>query len=103
MEAQLIKVDGTKKKINIKTFDEARQIVCNFNPDGLLELVTLTNGRLMLLDEEGKNKNYPLNTEATSIAHESESIFPSDYIVGDIIIVDDSDEFECLDYEDLDN
>jgi hypothetical protein len=52
----------------------------------------------MLLDEEGKLKGLEFNEEATRIAKEDNLIYPSDFIVGNVIIVDDVDEFDNLGY-----
>jgi hypothetical protein len=59
----------------------------------------MLDGRLMLLDEEGKLKGLEFNEEATRIAKEDNLIYPSDYIAGNAIIVDDVDEFDALGYE----
>jgi multidrug efflux pump subunit AcrA (membrane-fusion protein) len=49
--------------------------------------------------EGSKLKNLEINKIATSIAHLNEAIYPSDYIVGDVLLVDDIDEFDYLPYE----
>jgi hypothetical protein len=43
-------------------------------------------------------KNLDFNENATILAHELNVIYPSDYIVGDILVVD-LDEFDGLPYE----
>lgn len=99
MDAILFSVDGTKKKIKINSFVEARGIVCNYDPNGIAEIVRLTDGNLLMIDEEGKNKNYPINTVATSIAWLHESIYPHDCLVGDVLLFEDENEFEDMSYE----
>jgi hypothetical protein len=99
MEAILYKTDGTKKKIKVSTFVEARGIVCNYDPDGLAEMVKLTDDNLFMIDEEGKNKNYPINSIATGIAHLHEAIYPHDCLVGDVLLFEDANEFEEMSYE----
>lgn len=99
MNVILITTDGKRKKVNINTFDEARQLVCNFQYNSPAEIIVLSNGTFMLIDEEGKLKNYSLNKIATNIAHLHESIYPHDCIVGDVLIVDDVNEFDELPYE----
>ena len=99
MDAILFKTDGTKKKIKVTTFVEARGIVCNYDTDGLAEIVRLANGSLFMIDEDGKSKNYPTNKIATSMAHLNEAIYPHDYIVGDVLLFEDDNEFEEMDYE----
>jgi hypothetical protein len=99
MNVTLITTEGKKRKVNVNTFDEARQLVCNFKYDSSIEIIVLNDGTFMMIDENGKSRNSDLNEIATQIAHEKNSIFPSDYIVGDILLVDDIDEFDSLPYE----
>lgn len=98
MEAILYKTDGTKKKIKITSFVEARGIVCNYDANGIAEVIRLTDGNLFLIDEEGKLKDYPINKIATNIAHLHESIYPHDFIVGDAILFEDANEFDDMEY-----
>jgi hypothetical protein len=98
MEAVLYTFDGTKRKIKVSSFVEARGMVCNYDPNGIAEVVRLNNGSLFLIDEEGKLKNYPINKTVTSIAHLNEVIYPHDCIVGDALLFDEN-EFEDLSYE----
>lgn len=99
MDVTLITTDGRRKKLNISTFDEARQLVCNYEYNSPAEVIVLSEGGFILIDEEGKLKNLDLNEIATQIAHDNNSIYPSDFIVGDVILVDDVDEFDALPYE----
>jgi alpha-mannosidase len=99
MNVTLITTDGSKRKVNITTFDEARQLVCNYQYNSSAEIVVLMDGSFMLIDEEAKLKNLDLNEIATQIAKDNNCIYPSDYIAGDVIMVDDSDEFDSLPYE----
>jgi len=98
MEAILYRLDGTRSKIKVDSFVEARKIVCNYDPNAMGEIVRLNNGEMFLIDEEGKLKNYPINKIATSIAHLNEAIYPHDCIVGDVLLFDEN-EFEDLPYE----
>jgi hypothetical protein len=99
MNVTLITTDGSRKKVNIKTFDEARQLVCNYQYNSPAEIVVLMDGSFILIDEEGKLKNLPINVVATDIAYENNCLYPSDYIVGDVLLVDDIDEFDSLPFE----
>jgi hypothetical protein len=99
MDAILYTLDGLRKKIKINSFVEARGMVCNYDPNGVGEVVRLNNGEVMLIDEEGKLKNYAVNKFATSIAHLNEAIYPHDCIVGDAILFENENEFEELPYE----
>jgi hypothetical protein len=98
MEAILYRLDGRKSKMKIDSFVDARRIVCNYDANGLAEVVKLNNGFILLIDEEGKLKNYSINKEATSMAHLNESIYPHDCIFGDALLLDEN-EFEDLIYE----
>lgn len=99
MDATLITTDGIQRKIKINTFVEARSIVCNFEENGLGEIVRLSEGSLFLIDEEGKLKNRQINKLATSIAHLNEAIYPHDCLVGDVILFENDNEFDEMPYE----
>jgi hypothetical protein len=99
MNVILITTDGVRRKVNIETFDQARQLVCNFQYNSSAQIIVLTDGTFMVIDEDGKLKNLQINEIATELAHESNSIYPSDYIVGDVLVVDDVNEFDDLPYE----
>lgn len=99
MDVILITTDGIKSKVNINTFDEARKLVCNSQYNSPAEIIVMLDGTFIVIDEEGKLKNLEFNEVATEIAHENNSIYPSDYIVGDVLFVDDVDEFDGLPYE----
>ena len=95
----LITTDGNKEKVTIKTFEEARQLVCSYKHNSPAEVIVLADGTFILMDEEGKLKNLKVNELATEIAHENNSIYPSDCIVGDVLLVNDVDEFDLLPYK----
>jgi hypothetical protein len=99
MNVILINTDGNRKRVNINTFDEARQLVCNYQYNSPAEIIVLENGSFILIDEEGKLKNLQINKSATSIAHLHEAIYPHDFIVGDVLLIDDIDEFDSLPFE----
>ena len=99
MDAILYKVDGTKKNVKINSFVEARKIVCNYDSDGLAQIIHLGNGTLLLIDEEGKLKNFAVNSMATNLAHLNDAIYPHDCIVGDALMFQNENEFEEMDYE----
>jgi hypothetical protein len=98
MEAILYRLDGTKSKIRVNSFVEARKLVCNYDPNGMAEVVRLNNGEIIIIDEDGKLKNYPVNEQATSLAHLHDAIYPHDCIVGDALLFDEN-QFEDLSYE----
>jgi anti-sigma factor ChrR (cupin superfamily) len=99
MNVLLITTNGNKNKVSIKTFDEARQLVCNHKHNSPAEVIVLADGTFILMDEEGKLKNLEINELATEIAHQNNSIYPSDCIVGDVLLIDDVDEFDSLPYK----
>lgn len=98
MQVTLITTEGDIKKVNIKTFRDAKNFVSKDFYESPIEILTLLDGRLMLIDEEGKLKELEYNIEATRIAKKNNLIYPSDYIVGNALIVDDVDEFDNLSY-----
>jgi hypothetical protein len=98
MQVTLITTEGDIKKVNIKTFKDAKHFVSKDFYESPIEVLTMSDGRLMLLDEEGKLKGLEYNEEATRRAKDDNLIYPSDFIVGNVIIVDDVDEFDSLGY-----
>ena len=68
---------------NGKTFelDELQDIV-----DGCIEIIRLNDGRMIIVDEEGKSKNKAVNIPATNILRRDH--FTTDYIVGTAIVCD---------------
>lgn len=54
---------------------------------GYIQIIGLSDGRLMVMDEEGKFK-YGLNEVATDLA--KDVLFEGDYIAGDVLVVEDS-------------
>lgn len=99
MKAKLITVDGVTRNIIITSFVGARNLICLEGYSSPIEIVNLNNGYLILLDEEGKLKNLSMNQTATEMAHEFEAIYPSDYICGDVILIEDAGEFDDLPYD----
>lgn len=99
MQVTLITTDGKNQKVKVKTFKEAKHYVSMNFYESPIEIIHLSNGKIMLLDEEGKIKNLPYNEIATRLAKEDNTIYPSDFIVGDVIVVDDVDEFDSLSYQ----
>ena len=99
MQVTLITTENEIKKVNIKTFKDAKHFVSKDFYESPIEIITMSDGRLMLLDEEGKLKGLEYNEEATIRAKDENLIYPSDFIVGNVIIVDDVDEFDSLAYQ----
>lgn len=57
---------------------------------GYIELIYLRN-YLMIVNEEGKIYNLPINVDATEVARFNQSIMPNDYIVGDVLICENTE------------
>ena len=68
---------------NGKTFelDELQDIV-----DGCIEIIRLNDGRMIIVDEDGKSKDKAVNIPATNILRRDH--FTTDYIVGTAIVCD---------------
>lgn len=98
MKAKLILYDGTENSVQFKSFVGAKNLICMQGYKSPLEIIVLNEGKCLLIDEEGKLKNLPMNEKATAIAHKNEAIYPSDWICGDVILIDDSEEFSELPY-----
>lgn len=76
--AILIKPDGTKENVTGKTFSEFQELV-----GGYIETLSTNNGKIMLINEDGKNLGLEPNEFATMMV----KLQPSDFIVGNAIIV----------------
>lgn len=90
MSAIIIKPDGTKtetKPANGSDFSlkEAQTIV-----GGLVQLIVLTEGRIMLCNEEGKFNfaDCAENPTATMLAHHVRAIAADDWIAGTVLVCD---------------
>ena len=55
---------------------------------GFIEVVYLENDEVMIIDDDGKGKNKPVNAQATIRATRDKAIFNNDWIAGDVIIMD---------------
>jgi hypothetical protein len=82
--AELIKADGTKRKVKPKnlvhfTLDELRHHV-----KGNIQIVETKDDRLIVLNEEGKIRQLSVNKKATRLYEYG----GYDYIVGDVLIID---------------
>lgn len=73
--------DYTPKNSKTFEFDELKGIV-----DGYIEIVRLDDGRVIVIDLEGKSKDKAVNIPATNILRRDH--FTTDYIVGTAIVCD---------------
>jgi hypothetical protein len=80
--AKIIRVDGTEEPIEGELTLELMQGVVG----GYIEIAYMQDGRMIVLDEEGKLKNKPVNEAATILYNN-----PNDFIVGDIILANEGE------------
>lgn len=86
MEAKIIKADGTVE--TVKNDDkEASLDFLQKAVKGWIEIVHLDANTLMIVNEEGKLLNQPLNELATSLFYEKTKRF-NDCIVGDVVVIE---------------
>jgi hypothetical protein len=78
---QILKVDGSTEELNDNSLEVMQQAV-----GGYIEMVPTNDGRMMVLNEEGKLLNLWRNNKATALA--KGVIANSDWIAGDVIIAE---------------
>ena len=79
----IIRVDGTQEEFlpangNDYTLEELRQAIGG----GWIQIVGTKDGRLIVVDEEGKLKRFPVNPVATALYIHGDH----DPIVGDVLV-----------------
>ena len=83
VSAILIKADGTVTEIEPKNGTDFQLQECyKLLGCDMIQVIPTRAGRIMVIDEEGKLNNKPVNREATAMVE----LFPGDYIVGDALI-----------------
>ncbi len=85
--ATILKTNGERKEVSPKNgsdfqLDELQSIV-----GGYIEILNLSNNRLMLVNEEGKIYGLPYNHEATELVVKEGY---HDVIVGDVLVCENS-------------
>lgn len=92
MKIEIVRVDGTREQREINRrnpFKDIDRIIdCN-----VCDTVNMRDGRVMIVDDLGLQKNRPVNPAATEIY---QSIYPrakqsGAVIVGDVVIANDED------------
>lgn len=58
---------------------------------GYIQIISLGNGKVMVINEEGKINHLQKNAHATIIAHQHKAIFPLDCIVGTALVCRESE------------
>lgn len=85
--AKIIRSNGNIEHIKPQSGDcfELKELQSIVN--GYIEIVTLYDSNLILvINEEGKIKGLEYNEFATELARIYDAIYPSDFIVGDVLL-----------------
>ena len=80
-------VFDTENRMQFKDFGEPLLDSLQKEVGGYIEVVALPGERHMVINENGKDGPHMINHTATAIAHEAESIMPTDYIAGVAVII----------------
>lgn len=88
MKAKIYKADGTITEVSPANgtdfqLEELQKIV-----GGYIEIVGLLDNEIMVINEEGKLADLPVNEKATEFYIEANGF--DDYIVGDVLVCDSS-------------
>ena len=87
IEASMILPNGEVDSISLPEDEEARLRQLQEMVGGYIEVVALPGERHIVINENGKDGPHMINNTATAIAHEAQSIMPSDYIAGVAVIL----------------
>ena len=87
MQATVILPNSEVDSISLLQEDAARLRQLQELVGGHIETVSLSGERCMVINENGKDGPHMINNTATAIAHEAQSIMPSDYIAGVAVIL----------------
>lgn len=79
--------DGARTAVHPKDFKKFTLEELQTLVGGYIETVRLTSDRVLIINENGKYENLPFNESATALAHACNAIFPSDFIVGDAVLI----------------
>ena len=85
--AAMIRQDGEFDSIFLLEDEAVRLCQLQDIVGGFIETVSLPGERHMVINENGKDGPHMINHTATAIAHEAESIMPTDYIAGVAVII----------------
>lgn len=83
----MILPNGEVDSISLPEDEQARLRQLQDWVGGHIEVVALPGERHMVINENGKDGPHMINHTATAIAHEAESIMPTDYIAGVAVII----------------
>ncbi len=84
MDTKIYRASGSIENASPKdgqqfSLEELQKIV-----DGYIELVRLSDGRVMVCNEDGKSRNLPMNQNATTVMRSDRPT--TDYLVGDVLV-----------------
>ncbi len=88
MAAIHIKTDGTETPVYPENGTDFNLKEMQGFVGGYVEVITLSNGKIMLLNEEGKVDGLPVNKVATQMTRDVLSA--GDMVIGDVLICDDN-------------
>lgn len=86
----ILKTDGSKHVITPQVgtkfnLEELQELV-----GGYIQVINLNEEQCMVVNENGKLYHLEMNAEASVIAHSFRAIFSNDFIVGDAVIINNS-------------
>ena len=87
IEASMILPNGEVDSISLPEDEDVRLCQLQELVGGHIETVALPSERCMVINENGKDGPHMINHTATAIAHEAETIMPTDYIAGVAVIL----------------
>lgn len=82
--AHKLNIDGSKETLTDTKLETLQKAV-----GGFIQVVPTNDGRLLILDEEGKLKGYPVNWHATALTRGI--VAPDDLIVGDTVVAEEDE------------
>lgn len=99
--ATIYRTNGTEEHIEPKNGKVFSLEELNAVVNGYIEIVRISNGKLMVVNEEGKCLQLPYNEKATEILRDDYRVnrfstawrYASDFIVGDALLCD-TDQIE---------
>lgn len=93
--AKLIAVDGTVTQVEVPTEDSARLKFFQDAVGGYIQVAGKSHeGKMLLVDEDGKLKGKEFNALATQLAHSFHGLSRADYLVGDVLVVEYGTEID---------
>ncbi len=88
--AVLITPDGITKNVYAKENEFTLNEMYSLLSCSMVQAITIEDGRVMWIDEEGKLKPHQVNPDATKMLHESGGM-DDDYIAGPVLITEFSE------------